>query len=84
VKLLRQCRYLSTDTESGQSSPRRELARSPRSLQRVRPATRRPPAGAPPPWQQNLLCAAPAPTEVGRRPGPSKPREAADFKALLR
>jgi hypothetical protein len=30
------------------------------------------------------LHAAPALTEVSRRHGPSKPREAADYKALLR
>jgi hypothetical protein len=36
------------------------------------------------PKPQRLRCAASAPTEVGRRPSPSKPHRAADFKALLR
>ena len=38
----------------------------------------------PGPKPRSLRLAAPAPAEAGRRPGPSKPHEAADFKALLR
>jgi hypothetical protein len=40
--------------------------------------------GVPLPKPRSLLCAAPAPTEVGRRPSLSKPHGAADLKALLR
>jgi hypothetical protein len=84
VKSPRRCQCRSTDAAGDNRTPHESwLALTGRA--EVVPFSR-PKAAVqcPRPKPRVLRCAAPAPTEVGRRLGPSKPHGAADFKALLR
>jgi hypothetical protein len=84
VKLPCECRCRSADAAGGNRTPR-GVGVTPTGcagggpVDRPKAITR-----CPRPRSRDLRCTAPAPTEMGRRLGPSKPHEAADFKALLR